>query len=172
MLFILLATFIAGIGAAGFIALVYKYILKRPRPKSAIPISAGIAMILLQVVLDYGWFSRATSEFGDDVVVIRKSQGTSLLQPLSFIIPRTDRFLALDKTSLKTNDALPGIKMGILIEIQKDGPSHQILQLFDCPNARRADWSGDMPLSSDVLASKAKWFDLKAGDPLYTAACE
>lgn len=172
MLFTLLGTFIAGIGAAGMVILVYKYILRRERPKAAVPISAAAAMILLQVVLDYGWFSRATADFGNDVVVVRTSEGTSLLQPLSFIIPRTDRFLAFDKASLKTNDALPGIKMGTMFQAEKDGPTTQILQIFDCINARRADWSGNMPLDSEALAQKAKWFDLASGDPLYTAACE
>ena len=172
MLFTLLGTFIAGIGAAGIVILVYKYILRRERPKVAVPAAAGITMILMQVVLDYGWYSRATADFDKDVIVLRTSEGTSLLQPLSFIIPRTDRFLAFDKASLKTNDSLPGIKMGTMFQVEKDGPTTQILQIFDCVNARRADWSGNMPLDSDVLAQKAKWFDLTSGDPLFAAACE
>lgn len=172
MLFTLLGTFIAGIGAAGIAILVYKYILRRPRPKAAIPISAGVAMILLQIVLDYGWFMRATADFDKDVVVLRTSQGTSLLQPLSFIIPRTDRFLAIDKAKLRTNDALPGIKLGTLFQAEKEGPTTQILQVFDCIKARRADWSGTMPLSTEELTNKAKWFPLEASDPLYKAVCE
>ena len=171
MLFTLLGTFVAGLGAAGFIILVYKFILNRPRPKGAVPIAAGIAMILLQIVLDYGWYGRAIADFGGDVVILRTSRGKSLLQPLSYIVPRTDRFLALDKTRMKTNSALPGIKMGTLFEIQKDGPTSTILQLIDCPNAKRADWSGALPLSSEEMTQRAKWFDLSKDDPLYLAAC-
>ena len=89
---------------------VYKFILRRPRPKGAIPISAGIAMILFQIVLDYGWYSRATADFGDDVVVLRTAEGKSLLQPLSYIIPRTDRFLALNKATMKSNNNLPACR--------------------------------------------------------------
>lgn len=172
MLFLLLGTFVAGVGAAGIAILVYKYILRRPRPKATIPISAGVAMILMQVVLDYGWFARATADFGDDIVVISTAQGTSLVQPLSFIVPRTDRFLAFDKASIKTHDALPGIRMGTMFQAQKDGPTTEILQIFDCINARRADWSGAMPLDADSLATKAKWFEIPSGNPLYQAACE
>ena len=172
MLFTLLGTFVAGVGAAGFIILIYKYILNRPRPKAAIPIAAGCAMILLQIVLDYGWYYRATADFGEDVVVLRTAQGTSMLQPLSFIIPRTDRFLAFDRTSIKTNDALPGIKLGKMFEVQKDGPSADLLQLIDCDGARRADWSASMALSAESVAKEAKWFNLADGDPLFEAACE
>ena len=172
MLFTLLGTLVAGVGAAGLIILIYKVILRRPRPKAAIPFAAAAGMMLLQIVLDYGWYSRATADFGDDVVVLRTAQGKSLLQPLSYIIPRTDRFLALDKTSLKTNDALPGIKLGTLFQAEKDGPSTKILQLIDCLKGRRADWAGGMPLSPEALAEKAKWFDLQGDDPLFAAACE
>ena len=171
MLFTLLGTLIAGVGAAGFIILVYKYILRKPRPKSAVPFAAAAGMMLLQIVLDYGWYSRAIADFGDDVVVLRSSKGTSLVHPLSYIVPRTDRFLAFDKNSIRTNDTLPGIKLGALFQIEKDGPTTEILQLIDCLQARRADWSGDMPLSSEILAKKARWFPLEKAAPLYQAAC-
>ncbi|WP_319530026.1 hypothetical protein [uncultured Cohaesibacter sp.] len=119
MLFILLGTFVAGIGAAGLAISLYKFVLRKPRPKWVVPTSAGVAMILLQVVLDYGWYSRATADFGDDIVVIQSAQGTSLLQPLSYIVPRTDRFLALDKRSIRTNDALPGLRLVSLFQPQR-----------------------------------------------------
>ncbi|WP_316860491.1 hypothetical protein [uncultured Cohaesibacter sp.] len=171
MLFILLGTFIAGIGAAGFAILFYKYVLRRPRPKGAIPIAAGTAMILLQIVLDYGWYSRATHDFGEDVVVLQKAQGKSLLQPLSYIVPRTDRFLALDKASMKTNDNIPGIKLATLFEAKKDGPTTSIQQLVDCTGNRRADWTGDMPPSTSDLQANTTWFDLNSEDPLLNAVC-
>ena len=172
MLFVLLGTFIAGIGAAGAAVVVYKFILRRPRPKGAIPISAGIAMIALQIVLDYGWYSRATADFGDDVVVLQTAQGTSLLQPLSFLIPRTDRFLALNKTTIRTNENLPGIKLAEVFQAEKDGPTNSVLQLIDCPGKRRADWTGSMPPSMHDLESKTKWYSLDTEAPLLHAACD
>ena len=171
MLFTLLATFIAGVGAAGFIILIYKYLLRRPRPKGVAPIAAGIAMILLQVVLDYGWYGRATADFGEDVVVLRSSQGTSLVQPLSYLVPRTDRFLALDRTSIRTNDALPDIRLATLFQAEKDGPTVTLLQLIDCRNGRRADWPEGRPLAPDLVAETANWFDLAPDDPMLDAAC-
>nr|WP_321980560.1 hypothetical protein [uncultured Cohaesibacter sp.] len=172
MLFILLGTFIAGIGAAGAAVVFYKFILRRPRPKGAIPISAGVAMILLQIVLDYGWYSRATADFGDDVVVLRTAEGTSLLQPLSYIIPRTDRFLALNKASMRSNDNLPGIRLAELFQAEKDGPTTSIWQLIDCPGKRRADWTHTMPPTMQDLEGQAKWYALEESDPLFEAACE
>lgn len=171
MLFILLGTFVAGIGAAGMVIVLYKFILNRPRPKGAVPIAAGCAMILLQIVLDYGWYSRATADFGNDVVVLQSAQGTSPLQPLSYIFPRTDRFLAIDKTSLQSNAALPGIKLATLFEAHKDGPTNTILQMIDCTGARRADWAGALPTTAQDLDGSAKWFDLSPSDPLIKAAC-
>ncbi|PLW75621.1 hypothetical protein [Cohaesibacter celericrescens] len=172
MLFTLLGTLIAGVGAAGFIVLVYKYILRKPRPKAAIPFAAAAGMMLLQILLDYGWYARATADFGEDVVILRSSKGTSLVHPLSYIVPRTDRFLAFDKNSIRTNDTLPGIKLGALFQVEKEGPTTEILQLIDCLQARRADWSGEMPLSSQAMAEQAKWFDLESDDPLFVAACK
>ena len=172
MLFTLLGTFVAGVGAAGLAVLFFKYILNRPRPKAAIPLAAGVAMIGLQIVLDYGWYHRATADFGDDIVILQTAEGTSLLQPLSFIIPRTDRFLALDKTSIKSNQALPDIKLVALFEVKKDGLNSDILQLVDCKANKRADWSGDLPLSPENVSQKANWFNLSQNDPLSKAACE
>nr|WP_321460673.1 hypothetical protein [uncultured Cohaesibacter sp.] len=172
MLFVLLGTIIAGVGAGGVAVIFYKYILRRPRPKGAIPIAAGLAMIAMQIILDYGWYRRATADFGADVVVLQTAEGKSPLQPLSYIIPRTDRFLALNKTTMRSNDTLPGIKLAEVFQVQKDGPTSTILQLIDCPGKRRADWSGSAAPSPDDLNDKAKWFDLTADDPLLAAACE
>ncbi|TLP48184.1 hypothetical protein FDK21_00505 [Cohaesibacter sp. CAU 1516] len=170
MLFILLGTFVAGVGAAGFIILFYKMILKRPRPKAAVPLAAGTAMILLQIVLDYGWYARATSDFDDNVVILRTAEGTSLLQPLSFIVPRTDRFLAIDKATIKKNDDYPGIRLATLFQAEKDGPTTTILQMIDCIGGKRADWSANKPLTEDAIGT-ANWFDIDGTDPLFDAVC-
>ena len=171
MLFTLLGTFIAGIGAAGLAVLIFKYILRRPRPKAAIPIAAGSAMILLQIILDYGWYGRATADFDENLVILRKAQGSSLVQPLSFIIPRTDRFLALDKTTIKSNEAIPGVKLATLFQAEKDGPTRTILQMIDCTGSKRADWSSGQSLTMDAIAN-AKWFTLESSDPLFQAVCD
>ncbi|MCT4654500.1 MAG: hypothetical protein N4A65_01685 [Cohaesibacter sp.] len=160
MLFNLLGTFVAGIGAAGIAILFYKYILRRERPKAAIPVAAGAVMILFQVFLDYGWFSRATADFGDDLVVVSTFEGKSLLQPLSYIIPRTDRFIALEATTLKEHERLPGVKLGILHIIARDAPNGKREQLFDCVNAKRADITADLDLANKEVIAKANWLDM------------
>lgn len=172
MLFILLGTFVAGIGAAGLAIALYRFILHKPRPKWVVPVSAGTAMILLQVVLDYGWYSRATADFGDDIVVLRTAEGTSPLQPLSYIIPRTDRFLALDKRTIKTHDALPGIKLVSLFQASKDGPTLTVLNLIDCTTARRSDWANGDPITPDAVSDKATWHPLEPDSQLLQASCE
>ena len=171
MLFTLLGTFVAGVGAAGLAILLYKFILRRPRPKAAIPVAAGSAMILLQIVLDYGWYARATADFDENVIILRTAQGSSLLQPLSYIVPRTDRFLAIDKATIKSNPTVPGIKLATLFQAEKDGPTSTILQLIDCTGGQRADWSSGQPLSKEAITD-AKWFTIEGNDPLYQAVCE
>lgn len=163
MLFNLLGTFVAGIGAAGIAILIYKYILRIPRPKAVVPIAAGCAMILLQIVLDYYWFSRATDDFEGDLVVVSTFEGKSLLQPLSYVIPRTDRFIALEVATLKEHDSLPGVKLGTLHIIARDAPSGQRQQLFDCVNNKRADVTPDLSLTAADLQSKANWLDMPNG---------
>jgi hypothetical protein len=163
MLFNLLGTFVAGIGAAGIAILFYKYILRMPRPKAAIPVAAGGMMILFQVFLDYGWFSRATADFEDDLVVVSTFEGKSLLQPLSYVIPRTDRFIALEVATLKEHDSLPGVKLGTLHIIARDAPNGQRDQLFDCVNNKRADVTPGLSLTAADLQSKAKWLDMPNG---------
>ena len=94
------------------------------------------------------------------------------MQPLSFVIPRTDRFLALNKTSMKSNEDLPGIKLAELFQAEKDGPTSSIWQLVDCSAKRRADWQGDMPPTMQDINAKAKWFELETEAPLLHAVCD
>ncbi|MCV6548517.1 MAG: hypothetical protein OIF56_14765 [Cohaesibacter sp.] len=170
MLFNLLGTFVAGIGAAGMIILAYKYILRIPRPKAAIPAAAGVVMILFQVFLDYGWFSRATADFEGDLVVVSTFEGKSLLQPLSYVIARTDRFIALEAATLKEHDKLPGVKLGTLHIIARDAPNGKRDQLFDCINNKRADVTPDLSLTATDLQTKTKWLDMPQG--WHEAACK
>jgi hypothetical protein len=160
MLFNLLGTFVAGIGAAGIAILFYKYILRRDRPKAAIPVAAGGMMILFQVFLDYGWFSRATADFEDDLVVISTFEGKSLLQPLSYIIPRTDRFVALEVATIKEHDNLPGIKLAKFHVIARDFPKKEFLELIDCSAGRHLSVTPNLDLSSKEQLTAAKWNDL------------
>ena len=97
MLFNLLGTFVAGIGAAGIAILILQIYSAHPeRPKAAVPSRCWLRMMILlqDLSLDYYWFSRATDDFEGDLVVVSTFEGKSLLQPLSYVIPRTDRFMA------------------------------------------------------------------------------
>lgn len=111
MVWELIATVFAGLGAAG-VMLGLRFIFKKS-PKWLVPAAAGLGMLLFQVYSEYTWFNHTRSLLPKNTVVVAEIGETAFYKPWSYIKPQVLKFVAVDtdkvlfadddKTVLQTN---------------------------------------------------------------------
>ena len=102
MLWELIATVFAGLGAAG-IALLLRKLSKNRAPRWLIPVFAGAAMLGFQIQSEYSWYQHTASRLPAGVVVIKKIEQQTALRPWSYLYPQTLRFIAADVNNASQN---------------------------------------------------------------------
>lgn len=157
----LIATFAAGIGAAGFI-LALNLLTKGRLPKWAMPVAAGGAMLAATVGLEMGWGARTTQSLPDGVIVVETAQETRWWKPWTFVSPQIVRIIAADTTSVQTNEAAAGILLVDLYLFARWQPTALTPQLIDCATNQRADPIGEALLNPSVANWRAATPDLIA----------
>jgi hypothetical protein len=91
-------------------------------------------------------------------------------RPWTYVVPMTDRFAALDRGSLRKNDAVPGQRIADLWLFARWVPAQKVPMVFDCAGGRHAPLAG-ASFDATGAVSGASWTDAAAGDPVQTAAC-
>lgn len=100
MIWHLVATFSAGLGAAG-IAFLLRSITRQKLPKWIIPAFAGLGMLGYQVYFEYNWFEHQTSRQPQGSVVTSSQQSSAIWRPWTFIYPMTTVFTVVDTNNLQ-----------------------------------------------------------------------
>ncbi|HHX34882.1 MAG TPA: hypothetical protein GX719_06375 [Gammaproteobacteria bacterium] len=100
MIWHLIATFSAGLGAAGF-ALLLRSLSRQKLPKWIIPACAGIGMLGYQIYFEYNWFAHQTSRQPEGTVVTSSQQSEVFWRPWTYIYPMTTVFTVVDTKNLK-----------------------------------------------------------------------
>lgn len=100
MIWHLVATFSAGLGAAG-IAFLLRSITRQKFPKWIIPAFAGLGMLGYQVYFEYNWFEHQTSRQPQGSVVTSSQQSSAIWRPWTFIYPMTTVFTVVDTNNLQ-----------------------------------------------------------------------
>ena len=106
MFLTLIAVFVAGIGGAG-LAMALRFTFRGRLPAWITPLFAGGAMIAATISTEYTWFSSQTDNLPEGMEVIVTRERAAWWQPWTYIRPYNDGFIALDRASLRMNDALP-----------------------------------------------------------------
>ncbi|MEM8729367.1 MAG: hypothetical protein AAGF79_05555 [Pseudomonadota bacterium] len=161
----LIATFFAGIGAAG--AMMVLSLMWKAMPRWLVPAVGGLAMILFTIWSEYSWETRTTDGLPMGVEVIETRADTYPWKPWTYAYPQTTRVLAVDTSNIQSKDAAPGVFLVDLYLFARWRETALIPQLIDCPNAARADVTDDA-LSDHAAAT---WLPLGDVDPLITAVC-
>ncbi|MBB93302.1 MAG: hypothetical protein CML68_01655 [Rhodobacteraceae bacterium] len=161
----LIATFCAGIGAAGLmmaIGLAWKAM-----PRWLIPAMGGLAMICFTVWSEYSWGDRTIEGLPEGVQTVETRSDTYPWKPWTYAFPQVTRVLAVDTSNVQTKDEAPGVKLVDLYLFARWRATATIAQLIDCGTAARAD------VTEDTLAdpAAATWQELGEADPLITAVC-
>ena len=166
MFFELIATFAAGIAAAG-LALVAGHLSGGRLPRWIIPLAAGGAMLGYAVWSEYSWAGRTTAGLPEGVEVLVTVTETRPWKPWTYVVPQTTRIMALDRAGVQTNPDAPDVQLADLYFFARWTPPAKRPQLVNCTTPARAD------LSEGALVDPAAaiWREVDDSDPLIAALC-
>jgi hypothetical protein len=170
MIFQLLGSLLLGICAAVALMLGYR-LAGRRAPRWVLPASAGMAMLGFQVWSDYTWFRRTAAALPAPLTVAAAPTGATPMQPWTYLLPRVERFVAIDPGAIRWNERAPGLRLAELFLVARYMPTLSAMQLFDCTTSRRADAPRGLALDTEGRPAGVEWVPLEAGDPLLRAVC-
>ena len=104
MIWHLVATFSAGLGAAG-IAFLLRTLSKQKLPKWIIPAFAGIGMLGYQIYFEYNWFAHQSSRQPEGTVITASYKGEVFWRPWTYFFPRITAFKVVDSNNLQVREA-------------------------------------------------------------------
>jgi len=163
----LIATFVAGLGAAGIVLLVNR--LSRGRlPRWAMPVAAGAAMIGTAISSEMTWATRTASGLPDGVAVAETVSESAWYRPWTYLWPQGTRLMAVDTATVRSNEAAPDTRLIDLYLFARWQPTQRIPQLIDCIAGARADVS-DAALADP---SAAAWRPLSDQNTLIELVCK
>ncbi|PXA71572.1 hypothetical protein [Vibrio sp. 11986-1-5] len=167
----LIATFSAGLGAAG-IALLLRAITLKKLPKWIIPVFAGAGMLGFQIYSEYNWFSHQRSLLPAGVEVIRTAQESSGWRPWSYLYPQTLRFVAADVNNASVNQRYPALVLVDLYFFERRMSARRVPQVVDCEAGARADFSDDLLIPATAENITSGWHKLATDDRLLLLLCQ
>lgn len=169
-MFHLIAVFAVGFAAAGFLMLGAR-LTGRRAGKGLILVAAGVAMISYAIWSEYSWYSRTRDGLPARVQVVETFDVRSPLQPWTYLIPRTNRFVAVDTGAIRTNPAMPEGRMLELILVERLEPTRTVPLLIDCKGARQTEIAAGGDFTDNGLPKDPNWRPLPTAGPLYGLVC-
>lgn len=167
MFFELIATFAAGVGAAG-IALILNRLTGRRLPGGIVPVAAGIAMLGYAVWSEMTWADRTTAALPEGIEVVEVIEERIFWKPWTYISPQASRFVAVDRANSRENSQVPGTLMVDLYFHARWQPVARISQLVNCQTSARADVTETAIASPNEVKN---WISLGKDDPLILTLC-
>ena len=169
-MFEILSIIAVAAGVAGLIHMGYRVFGRRP-PRWAMPLGAGLSMVTFMIWNEYSWMSRTVAELPSTVRVVETRTYTAPWQPWTYVIPRVDRFLAVDTADFRQHPDLPGYILTKSFRVKRNDATMIVQHLFDCKQGRRADLTPQTTFTDDGLPENPVWYDMTATDPLLAAIC-
>jgi hypothetical protein len=170
MIWELIATIVAGVGAAGIILLLRKF-TGNLIAKWAIPSFAALAMLSFQVYSEYTWFSHQQKMLPAGVVVLHQQQKTAFWRPWSYLYPQTLGFVAADIANAEANQLNSDVHRVNLYFIQRHTAVQTSSQVVNCRFKAKAKNSATIIVAESGAALDNQWLTLKEQDPLLQALC-
>ncbi len=170
MLLEFIAIIAAGFGLAG-IALSVNIALRRRLPQWIVPAAAGAGMLLMAIWLEYSWFDRTTATFPEGVEVASTNQVRSWYRPWTYVVPLTNRLIAVDRRFDRRHVDRPGQVLTRVILAGRWEPTRQFGAVYDCNAHRRADLLDEVELDDNGGLKNAQWVQLRADDAVLRTAC-
>ena len=171
MLLEFIAIVAAGFGLAG-IALSINIALRRRLPQWIVPAAAGVGMLLMAIWFEYSWFERTASTFPDGVEVASTNQVRSWYRPWTYVVPLTNRLIAVDRRFDRRHDDAPGQVLTRVILAGRWEPTRQFGAVYDCNRNRRADLLDQVELDDSGQLRNANWVQLSSDDAVLRTVCQ
>ena len=166
MLFVLIATIVTGLGAAGLVMGLGR-LTGRPLPRYAAPIAGGAAMFVFMLWNEYTWYDRSVAALPGGATIAQTVPYSSPIQPWTMVWPRVIRFAAVDPVEGEAPGG-SGLVRADVILVARFQDTYRIPHLFDCAGQRRAALpAGGSPADPGGL----DWVEPGPDDSLLDAAC-
>lgn len=107
-------------------------------PGWLMPAAAGVAMVAFAIWNSYAWFDRVTGYLSDGVVVAASETTRSPIEPWTYVVPRVERFAAVDLEGLRRNPEHPDLVLADVWFFARFQDNTQHVFLFDCAAGRMA----------------------------------
>lgn len=105
MIWNLIATLVAGLGAAG-IALMLRSLSRKKLPKWIVPVFAGLGMLGYQIYTEYTWYEFKRGQLPAGAEVVDVSSDSMIWRPWTYLKPMVVGFTVIDADSVR--DTLVG----------------------------------------------------------------
>ncbi|MBN9673476.1 hypothetical protein [Roseibium aggregatum] len=166
----LIATFIAGIAAAGLVMLVNRTLGGR-LPRWFAPVAAGATMIAATIYNEYGWYDRTREALPEGVVVAQTAESKALYRPWTYLVPFVERFVAVDTATLREHSGQPGLKLAEVYFFGRWSAVNKLPVLADCAGLRRAALADAITFEDDGSVDGVAWVNVSADDPVLSTIC-
>lgn len=166
----LIATFIAGIAAAGVLMLVNRAIGGR-LPRWLIPVAAGAAMLLSTISSEYSWYSRTAGPLPEGIEVAETIESKAMYRPWTYAKPYIERFVAVDVGTARRNPDQPGKVLVDLLFFGRWQPLQTLAVMFDCTNNMQTLVPEEVNFDENGALIGAKWGPIPADEPTFKLAC-
>lgn len=159
----LIAVIVAGIAGAGVMMLVARAAGGRI-PKWLVPVAAGAAMLAATISSEYSWYGRTADALPEGLEVVQTVENTALYRPWTYLVPYTERFIALDTGNLRANSEDADLFLADVYFFQRWGAVQTVELMVNCETGQRAD-----PARGD--GGEPVWRDTPSDDPIVSGVC-
>lgn len=160
----LIAVIVAGIAGAGAMMLISRIAGGRV-PKWLVPVAAGAAMLATTISSEYSWYSRTANGLPEGVNVVQTVEQKAMYRPWTYVVPYTDRFIALDTGNLRANTENAALFMADVYFFRRWGAVQSVEVMVNCDTGQRAE-----PAFGD--GGDPVWRDADADDPIVRGVCD
>ncbi|MEN8656655.1 hypothetical protein [Marivita sp.] len=160
----LIAVIVAGLAGAGVMMLIARTLGDRV-PRWLTPVAAGVAMLGTTITSEYSWYSRTAEALPEGVEVVQTVDSTAFYRPWTYLVPYTNRFLALDTGNLRANNEDASLYMADVYFFRRWGTVQAVELMVNCSTGQRAD-----PAFGD--GGEPVWRDAGADDPIVNRVCD
>ncbi|MEP1934554.1 MAG: hypothetical protein ABJJ37_25050 [Roseibium sp.] len=170
MFFELIATFVAGIAAAGLVMLINRTVGGR-LPRWFAPVAAGAAMFVATIANEYGWYSRTSDALPEGVTVVQTVENKSFYRPWTYVWPFVERFVSVDTATIRTHPAQSGVKMADIYLFGRWSAVNKLPVLVNCPENKRAALADGISFEDNGTVNGADWVEVPESDPIVFSVC-
>lgn len=159
-----------GIGVAAMLLVISKT-FRLKFPGWIYPAAAGIGMVALTIYIEYSWFNEVRAGLPDEVEIVETFEYSAPYQPWTYVVPRINRFVAIDHATARTNAGVDDLVLIDVILMERFAPTYVATNFIDCTDGARMLVGEDMQLDDDGRPLGEDWLRVGLDDPLVSATC-